>query len=257
MTDVIVEQVSQALNAYTDPYLGKNLEELGFVKSVDVDAGAVSVILEFPYLVSGISGAIKQMLTSTIEDIAGVDKVSITVDQLIKPSKSPNSLPVMNKVKNIIAIASGKGGVGKSTVSVNFALALAAEGARVGILDADIYGPSVGMMLGVAEGTRPEVKEGKYFIPVEAHGVQSMSMAYLVTEDTPMVWRGPMVSGALQQLLTQTLWDDLDYLIIDTAAGISDMVLAFFNASHQLLVVACDERSSLTAAYALIKVIVL
>ncbi len=122
-------------------------------------------------------------------------------------------------------MASGKGGVGKSTTAVNLALALDREGARVGLLDADIYGPSQGMMLGVAEGRRPEVKDEKYFVPIKAHGIQAMSMSFLITEKTPMVWRGPMVSGALQQLLGQTLWDDLDYLIVDMPPGTGDIQL--------------------------------
>lgn len=134
-------------------------------------------------------------------------------------------IPQMAAIKNIIAVASGKGGVGKSTSAVNLALALKNEGARVGILDADIYGPSIGKMLGVAEGIRPEPVGDKEMAPLVAHGIQSMSMAYLVTEETPMAWRGPMVSGALQQLLTQTRWDDLDYLIIDMPPGTGDIQL--------------------------------
>ncbi|HAZ88825.1 MAG TPA: iron-sulfur cluster carrier protein ApbC, partial [Marinobacter adhaerens] len=128
-------------------------------------------------------------------------------------------------VKNIIAVASGKGGVGKSTTAVNLALALQAEGARVGILDADIYGPSIGMMLGVPEGKRPDTRENKYFVPMDAHGLQANSMAFVVTEKTPMVWRGPMVSGAVMQLLQQTLWNELDYLIVDMPPGTGDIQL--------------------------------
>ncbi len=131
----------------------------------------------------------------------------------------------MENVKKIIAVASGKGGVGKSTTAVNLALALLAQGNRVGLLDADIYGPSVGMMLGVQEGTKPDVKDQNYFVPIMAHGLQTMSMAYLVTDKTPMVWRGPMASGALQQILTQTLWDDLDYLVVDMPPGTGDIQL--------------------------------
>ena len=131
----------------------------------------------------------------------------------------------MENVRNIIAVASGKGGVGKSTTSVNLALALAAEGARVGLLDADIYGPSVQMMLGVESGVRPKQYGTQYLLPIEAQGIQSMSMAYLVTEKTPMVWRGPMATGALQQLLYQTYWQDLDYLIIDMPPGTGDIQL--------------------------------
>jgi ATP-binding protein involved in chromosome partitioning len=131
----------------------------------------------------------------------------------------------LSNVKHIIAVASGKGGVGKSTTSVNLALALAKQGAKVGIVDADIYGPSLPMMLGVAEGTRPEIVDQKYFIPVEAQGIKSMSMGYLATDQTPMVWRGPMASGALLQILTQTLWGELDYLVVDMPPGTGDIQL--------------------------------
>jgi len=128
-------------------------------------------------------------------------------------------------VKKIVAVASGKGGVGKSTVTANLALALAAEGQRVGLLDADIYGPSQGMMLGVPPGTRPKTAGEKHFIPVEALGLQTMSMGYLVDENTPMVWRGPMAGSALQQLLTQTQWSELDILLIDMPPGTGDIQL--------------------------------
>ncbi|MBQ0713416.1 MAG: iron-sulfur cluster carrier protein ApbC [Porticoccus sp.] len=131
----------------------------------------------------------------------------------------------LKDVKHIIAVASGKGGVGKSTTAVNLALALAADGSRVGIVDADIYGPSLPMMLGVADGTRPQVVDDKYFVPVEAHGIKSMSMGYLVTEQTPMVWRGPMASGALMQILTQTQWGELDYMVVDMPPGTGDIQL--------------------------------
>lgn len=128
-------------------------------------------------------------------------------------------------INHIIAVASGKGGVGKSTTSVNLALALAQQGNSVGIVDADIYGPSLQMMLGVAEGTRPDIVEQKFFVPVEALGVKSMSMGYLVTEQTPVVWRGPMATGALMQLLNQTLWGELDYLVVDMPPGTGDIQL--------------------------------
>ncbi|MEK1906016.1 MAG: iron-sulfur cluster carrier protein ApbC, partial [Pseudomonas sp.] len=134
-------------------------------------------------------------------------------------------VPALENVKNIIAVASGKGGVGKSTTAANLALALAREGARVGILDADIYGPSQGIMFGIAEGTRPKVRDEKFFVPLEAHGVQIMSMAFLTDENTPVVWRGPMVSGALLQLITQTAWDNLDYLVVDMPPGTGDIQL--------------------------------
>jgi len=139
-------------------------------------------------------------------------------------SKNPgeNTLP---GVKNIVLIASGKGGVGKSTTAVNLALALSADGAKVGLLDADIYGPSQGVMLGVPEGQRPSVEDQKYFVPIKALGIKSMSMAYLVDENTPMVWRGPMATGALRQILTQTRWGELDYLLVDMPPGTGDIQL--------------------------------
>jgi ATP-binding protein involved in chromosome partitioning len=131
----------------------------------------------------------------------------------------------MNDIKHIIAVASGKGGVGKSTTAVNLALALRADGCNVGLLDADIYGPSQQVMLGIPEGTRPGQQGGEYLLPVEAHGLKTMSMAYLVDEGTPMVWRGPMAGGALAQMLEQTLWGELDYLVIDMPPGTGDIQL--------------------------------
>lgn len=132
---------------------------------------------------------------------------------------------VLPGVKHLIAVASGKGGVGKSTTSVNLALALSLQGKKVGLLDADIYGPSIPTMLGIAEGTRPEVSEGNRLIPIEAHGLQTISMGNLTTEDTPVVWRGPMASGALVQILTETLWHDLDVLVVDLPPGTGDIQL--------------------------------
>ncbi len=135
------------------------------------------------------------------------------------------NLPNLAGVKKIVAVSSGKGGVGKSTVTANLAAALSASGVRVGVLDADIYGPSQAMMFGVPAGTRPQTAEDKYFIPVVAHGIQTMSISYLIDENTPMVWRGPMVSSALQQLLMQTQWDALDVLLIDMPPGTGDIQL--------------------------------
>lgn len=160
-----------------------------------------------------------------------IDDIAQRLGQPVKLEADIESAPVQAQleslagVKNTIVVASGKGGVGKSTTAVNLALALQAQGAKVGILDADIYGPSIQLMLGVDENVRPDHKDGKFFVPVEAHGLQSMSMAYLVTDKTPMVWRGPMASGALQQMLKQTLWDDLDYLVIDMPPGTGDIQL--------------------------------
>lgn len=217
--------LEQAVAQYIDPYLQKNLIELNTLKSLSSTDGKVVIEIELPYACSGLHGAIQEIVTTNMEDIDGVESVNIRVSSKVITHQVQNDLKSLSNVKNIIAVASGKGGVGKSTNAVNLALAMASEGARVGILDADIYGPSVGMMLGIADGTRPETVDDKAFLPIEAHGIQAMSMAFLVTEQTPVVWRGPMVSGALQQLLTQTNWDDLDYLFIDMPPGTGDIQL--------------------------------
>ncbi len=225
MADQLQAQVEAALMGYQDPYLNCDLFAAGAVKSIEIndDAVKVQLFLEYPseYLKAGIC----QMLQYAIENIEGINTAEVNLDWEVKPHKAHENLASIANVKNIIAVASGKGGVGKSTTSVNLALALAADGAKVGILDADIYGPSLGMMLGVAEGTRPETEQEKFFKPIIAQDIQSMSMAYLINENTPMVWRGPMVSGALQQLITQTLWDDLDYLVVDMPPGTGDIQL--------------------------------
>ncbi|GAA3580910.1 iron-sulfur cluster carrier protein ApbC [Marinobacter xestospongiae] len=226
MTDVSRQALEAAVRQYQDPYLECDLFQLDAVKSLTIDdAGEVSLVVELPYAAEGITGALRQLVSSALENVPGVASVSVTVNQRIHAHQAQRDLQSIAGVKNIIAVASGKGGVGKSTTSVNLALALSQEGARVGILDADIYGPSVGMMLGIAEGTRPDTKENKYFLPLKAHGLQAISMAFLVTDKTPMVWRGPMVSGAVQQLLTQTLWDELDYLVVDMPPGTGDIQL--------------------------------
>lgn len=225
MSEVSLSQVEEALKGYQDPYLNTDLFTAGAVKNIDIAHGQVKVDLFLSYPSEYLKNGICQMLQVAIENIEGVESAEVNLEWAVESHKAHENLPNIANVKNIIAVASGKGGVGKSTTSVNLALALAADGARVGILDADIYGPSLGMMLGVEEGTRPETEQEKFFKPVIAQGVQSMSMAYLVTDKTPMVWRGPMVSGALQQLITQTLWDDLDYLVIDMPPGTGDIQL--------------------------------
>ena len=225
MSMVQQAELEGAVKAYTDPYLNQNLYEMKAVKSLQCEGGVVTLKLSMPYACEGIVGGMSQILTTNLEYLDGVEQVIIESEQNIASTKAPNNVPGLSSVKNIIAVASGKGGVGKSTSAVNLALALSQEGARVGLLDADIYGPSVGMMMGFPDGTRPKTEADKFFIPLEAHGVQAMSMAFLVTDDTPMVWRGPMVSGALQQLLTQTKWDDLDYLIVDMPPGTGDIQL--------------------------------
>ena len=225
MTQVDQVALQAAVKTYVDPYLQQDLYALKAVKSLSCEQGKVSLTLEMPYACAGLHGAMRQLLATALEDVPGVAQVEIGITQKIIAHKTQNNLKSMESVKNIIAVASGKGGVGKSTTAVNLALALSQEGAKVGILDADIYGPSIGMMLGFPNGTKPKALDNQFFIPLEAYGIQAMSMAFLVTDETPMVWRGPMVSGALQQLLTQSKWDDLDYLIIDMPPGTGDIQL--------------------------------
>ena len=198
------------LEEFPDPYLGRTWGELG-VRLLSTGS-RVAVTLGYP--AAGLRTELTRSLTEFLD---------APVELELRFSPPPGR--GFSRVKHIIAVASGKGGVGKSTTAVNLALALAAEGAKVGLLDADIYGPSQGMMLGVSEGRRPEIKDEKSFVPIKAHGIQAMSMSFLVDENTPMVWRGPMVSGALQQLLNQSLWDDLDYLIVDMPPGTGDIQL--------------------------------
>ena len=219
------EAVEAILRQYTDPHLNQDPVSAGCVRSVELQGDRVSVKLELGYAADLFRGGWAQMLAMAIEQLEGVSRADVQVDCVIEPHKAQDQVPALGSVKNIIAVASGKGGVGKSTTAANLALALAREGARVGVLDADIYGPSQGIMFGIAEGTKPEIHDQKWFVPLESHGVQLMSMAFLADDKTPMVWRGPMVSGALLQLITQTAWKDLDYLVVDMPPGTGDIQL--------------------------------
>ncbi|MBM96737.1 MAG: iron-sulfur cluster carrier protein ApbC [Oceanospirillaceae bacterium] len=225
MSELTLSQVEAALSGYQDPYLETDLVSANAIKDIQMDGSKVSVSVLLDYPADGVARGIAQLLETALENLDGCEQADVQVAWQVASHKSHDSNEALAQVKNVVAIASGKGGVGKSTTSVNLAVALARDGARVGLLDADIYGPSQGLMLGVAEGTRPETIDNKWFVPIEAHGVKSMSMAYLVTEDTPMVWRGPMVAGALMQILNQTQWGELDYLLIDMPPGTGDVQL--------------------------------
>lgn len=224
MSDLIQAALDIVLSQYKPPYSDKALLQMDAVFNLKVEGGLVQFEVVLGYPVEGIKAQIIDELTSQISAIEGVDHVEITVSANVVSQKNQKELKSLSGIKNIIAVASGKGGVGKSTTTVNLALAMAAEGARVGILDADIYGPSQGLMLGIDEDTRPQPGQGG-MLPVIGHGLQAMSMSFLIDEDQPMAWRGPMVSGALQQLLNQTLWDELDYLFIDMPPGTGDVQL--------------------------------
>src|SRR3990167_3393001 len=198
------EAVEAALRQYTDPHLNQDPVSAGCVREVDIQGGKVRVRLQLGYAAALFKNGWAQLLQVALENLDGVESGSVQVDCVIEAHQGQGQVPALNNVKNVIAVASGKGGVGKSTTAANLALALAREGAKVGILDADIYGPSQGIMFGIPEGTRQQVKDQKWFVPLKAHGVEVMSMAFLTDENTPVVWRGPMVSGALLQLITQT-----------------------------------------------------
>ena len=218
-------QVEQALRGWRDPHLDKDLLLTGAVRDIAIDAAQIRIAITLGYPAAGASNEFAAQIAALVERELPGSAVAVSLDWQVQATKAQQNLPNMQQVKNIIAVGSGKGGVGKSTTAVNLALALAAEGARVGLLDADIYGPSLPLMLGVAEGERPAQRGSQMLEPIMAHGLQTMSIGYLLTENTPVVWRGPMVSGALQQLLNQTAWDDLDYLVIDLPPGTGDIQL--------------------------------
>src|SRR5689334_5479910 len=215
--------VQQALRKVVDPNLGRDFVTAKSIRKIAVDGANVSVDLQIGYPARSQHESLKRLVHDALAKLPGVARVSVNVSQKTTPHAVQRGVKLVPGVKNIVAIASGKGGVGKSTTAVNLALALAAEGARVGVLDADIYGPSQPMMLGLAG--RPESKDGKTLEPLEAYGVQAMSIGFLIDMDTPMVWRGPMVTQALEQLLKDTNWRDLDYLIVDMPPGTGDIQL--------------------------------
>ncbi len=227
MTDILLTPtaIEAAIASYQDPYLNTDLVSFGAIKNIAINGSNVSVDIHLPYPSEFLKGGTAEILKVMIGNLDGVENADVNISWEVAAHKSQNSVEAISQVKNIIAVASGKGGVGKSTTSVNLALSLAKDGAKVGLLDADIYGPSQGLLMGVVEGTRPDTIDNKWFVPIEAHGVKTMSMAYLTTDDTPMVWRGPMVAGALMQILTQTAWGELDYLIIDMPPGTGDIQL--------------------------------
>ena len=222
MAQLTKEQVETALKQIQDPYLGKNLVAGNTVKDIEAEDGKVSVTVKLGYPAKGIvDGLAKQIEAKVLE--AGAQQVSADVSWQIEAHTVQKSLKPLENIKNIIAVASGKGGVGKSTTAVNLALALSMEGAVVGMLDADIYGPSQPRMLGVSG--QPKSSDGKSLEPMEAHGLQAMSIGFLIDEETPMIWRGPMVTQALEQLLNDTCWRGLDYLVVDLPPGTGDVQL--------------------------------
>jgi ATP-binding protein involved in chromosome partitioning len=213
----------EALKTVVDPNTGKDFVSTKQLKNLRVEGGDVAFDVELGYPAKSQVGALRRGLIAAARSVPGVQNVSANLATKIVPHAVQRGVQLLPKVKNIVAIASGKGGVGKSTTAVNLALALAAEGASVGILDADIYGPSQPTMMGI-EG-RPESADGTTMEPMENYGVQVMSIGFLVDADNPMIWRGPMATQALEQLLRQTNWAELDYLLVDMPPGTGDIQL--------------------------------
>ncbi|MGB0867543.1 MAG: iron-sulfur cluster carrier protein ApbC [Granulosicoccaceae bacterium] len=220
--------VEQALAPYIEPHLECSLTEAKAVKSVQADGSAVQITLEFGFPCKSIHDDLGAKVKELVGALDGVESVFVNIETKIIPHSVQRSVQRLKNVKNIIAVASGKGGVGKSTTAANLALALAAEGAQVGILDADIYGPSQPRMMGITG--KPDSADGKSLEPKTNYGVQTMSIGYMIEEDNPVVWRGPMVTGALQQMLNDTRWQDLDYLIVDMPPGTGDLQLTLSQA---------------------------
>lgn len=217
-------QVLEAVAGLIDANTGKTYSAAKAVKNIQISADQLALEVVLAYPAASQFDSVRSQFDTALQPIAAGRALQITVRSQITSHAAQRGVPLLPGVKNVIAVASGKGGVGKSTTAVNLALALQAEGARVGILDADIYGPSQPLMLGL-QGQRPETPDGKSLQPIVNYGIQTMSIGYLVDADQAMVWRGPMVSQALQQLLNDTHWDNLDYLVIDMPPGTGDIQL--------------------------------
>ena len=217
-------ELRTALKSIAVPGLGHTIGEIGRVASAAIDGSKANVVIELSVPASSTHDDLRTEIENFLADKFQVTETELDIRTNITAHGVQRNLQPLENVKNVIAIASGKGGVGKSTTAVNLALALAGEGATVGVLDADIYGPSIPLMLGIA-GERPTSDDGESMNPLQAHGLQVMSIGFLVDPDQPMIWRGPMVTQALNQMLQQTLWKELDYLIVDMPPGTGDIQL--------------------------------
>ena len=217
------QQVLDALKQITDPNTKKDFVAGKSAKNIKIDGANVSLDIVLGYPAKTVIASIERLVTDKLKSIPGIGNITVNTSSKIVSHSVQRGVKLIPGVKNIIAVASGKGGVGKSTTAVNLALALLAEGAKVGIMDADIYGPSQPLMLGI-DG-RPDSHDGQRMEPMMGHGLQAMSIGFLIDVETPMVWRGPMVTQALEQLLNETNWSDLDYLVVDLPPGTGDVQL--------------------------------
>lgn len=216
------DQILNALRTVIDPDLKRDVVSLGFIKDLKIEGGRVSFNLELTTPACPLKTQLKTAAEEAVKMVEGVTEAHVDVTSNVSAHRVQGGEEMLPAVKNIVAIASGKGGVGKSTVSVSLAVALASSGAKVGLLDTDIYGPSIPIMMGVTE--KPEIK-GEKLIPIIKYGVSLMSIGFLIAEDTPLIWRGPMVMKAVEQLLTDVEWGELDYLLVDLPPGTGDVQL--------------------------------
>ena len=223
MADLTVDNINDILTTVVDKYTEQDIVSSNAINNIDIKDNQVEVTVELNYPAKGYHDELSKQITDALA-ANGINDSSVNIETKIVKYSTQKGVEILSEVKNIIAVASGKGGVGKSTTSVNLALALQAEGAKVAILDADIYGPSQPRMLGVSNLKPDTSAEGK-LLPILGHGMQSMSIGYLVDEDNPMIWRGPMVTQALEQMLRDTLWRGIDYMIIDLPPGTGDTQL--------------------------------
>lgn len=232
MSSALIPAIEQALSQLILPYLNTDLASAECLRRLRVEKTTATIEVEFGFPCNSVKEELSRQIAEQITtQVPAIDTVNVQIDWIVRAHEVTGKATPMRRVANLVAISSGKGGVGKSTTAVNLALALAQEGAKVGLLDADIYGPSIPLMMGIASDARPDTRDQKYFVPMSAHGVQLMSMGLLVTDNTPMVWRGPMASGALQQMMSQTLWEDLDYLFVDMPPGTGDIQLTLSQSS--------------------------
>ncbi|PVV13144.1 MAG: Fe-S-binding ATPase [gamma proteobacterium symbiont of Ctena orbiculata] len=223
MSELTQDSVNEAIKGYVEPNLEKDLVTAKAIKGIEIEGGKVGITVELGFPAKGCMDVISAAVREKVEALPGVESVDVKIGSKIAAHSVQKALKPIDNIKNIIAVASGKGGVGKSTTAVNLALALAEEGAKVGVLDADIYGPSQPRMLGI--NGKPDSKDGKTLEPMQGYDMQAMSIGFLIDEETPMIWRGPMVTQALEQLLNDTNWDNLDYLVVDLPPGTGDTQL--------------------------------
>ncbi|WFE68739.1 iron-sulfur cluster carrier protein ApbC [Thiomicrospira sp. R3] len=223
ISEAMKQQIESNLSGFSLPHMKTDLNAIKCIQDLSLKSHTLSFTLNWPYPAKSLHAEVDEKLNKLLCQIEGIDKTKINHQIKIKAHQTQPNVQALAQIKNIIAVGSGKGGVGKSTTSINLALALAEQGARVGVLDADIYGPSLPTLLGLHG--KPNSEDGKSMQPMQAHGLQAMSIGFLIEEDTPMIWRGPIVTQTLTQLLKETAWDNLDYLIIDLPPGTGDVQL--------------------------------